>query len=184
MLRRTRVLRREEIDSLTKGMVSEGAREVTRDGASARDGVRVFRSADLRYAGQSHELTLPVGPNLAQSFHRLHERAYGYSRPGDEMELVTLRVRVEGPAPKLDWKKVFGPSRLSSVPRDLKPGRRRSPERVLRCLPRSSLPPRTRLSGPILVEEYSATTYVAEGFDLRVGDLGELVIDDRAGIRP
>src|SRR2546423_7084730 len=35
--------------------------------------------ADLRYRGQSFELTVPLGPELAGRFHRAHEERYGYA---------------------------------------------------------------------------------------------------------
>ena len=35
--------------------------------------------ADLRYAGQSFELTVPLGGDLAEAFHRAHEERYGYA---------------------------------------------------------------------------------------------------------
>src|SRR5204862_6164688 len=35
-------------------------------------------AADLRYAGQSFELTVPIQPGLAEAFHRAPEARYGY----------------------------------------------------------------------------------------------------------
>ena len=35
--------------------------------------------ADLRYRGQSFELTVPLGAGLADRFHELHEERYGYA---------------------------------------------------------------------------------------------------------
>ena len=37
--------------------------------------------ADLRYRGQSFELTVPLGDGLAERFHRAHEERYGYADP-------------------------------------------------------------------------------------------------------
>jgi N-methylhydantoinase A len=71
--------------------------------------------ADLRYAGQSFELTVPLQAELAAAFHRAHEERYGYADPSREIELVAVRtaeiregpplelpptepLRVEGPA--------------------------------------------------------------------------------------
>jgi N-methylhydantoinase A len=75
--------------------------------------------ADLRYAGQSFELTVPLGDRgggaLAEAFHRAHEDRYGYADRGRAIELVAVRtaevragpafelppgdpLRVEGPA--------------------------------------------------------------------------------------
>ncbi len=40
------------------------------------------RSADIRYAGQSYELTVPWNaPDPGAPFHREHQRVYGYSNP-------------------------------------------------------------------------------------------------------
>src|SRR5512133_2523989 len=43
-------------------------------------------AADLRYAGQSFELTVPIQPDLADAFHRAHEERYGYADRGREVE--------------------------------------------------------------------------------------------------
>jgi N-methylhydantoinase A/oxoprolinase/acetone carboxylase beta subunit len=48
--------------------------------------------ADLRYAGQSFELTVPLGPRLAERFHAAHEERYGYADTGRALELVAVRT--------------------------------------------------------------------------------------------
>jgi N-methylhydantoinase A len=58
--------------------------------------------ADLRYRGQSFELTVPLGPNLAGAFHRAHEARYGYADPEREIELVALRTAEVRPGPGLE----------------------------------------------------------------------------------
>ena len=55
--------------------------------------------ADLRYRGQSFELAVPLGPNLEERFHRLHEERYGYADPGRELELVAVRTAEVTPGP-------------------------------------------------------------------------------------
>jgi N-methylhydantoinase A len=56
-------------------------------------------TADLRYRGQSFELSVPLQPALAQAFHRAHEERYGYADESREIELVALRTAevVAGP---------------------------------------------------------------------------------------
>src|SRR5206468_7208311 len=44
--------------------------------------------ADLRYMGQSFELTVPLGGDVAEAFHRAHEARYGYANRSRELELV------------------------------------------------------------------------------------------------
>jgi N-methylhydantoinase A len=48
--------------------------------------------ADLRYAGQSFELTVPLGPGLAAAFHAAHEERYGYADRDRRIELVAVRT--------------------------------------------------------------------------------------------
>jgi N-methylhydantoinase A len=58
--------------------------------------------ADLRYRGQSFELTVPLGPGLAERFHRLHEERYGYADRARGLELVAVRTAEVTPGPKLE----------------------------------------------------------------------------------
>ena len=57
--------------------------------------------ADLRYRGQSFELTVASGPDLADRFHRAHEDRYGYADSSRTIELVALRRADVRPAPEL-----------------------------------------------------------------------------------
>jgi N-methylhydantoinase A len=56
--------------------------------------------ADLRYRGQSFELTLPLQDELAAAFHRAHEELYGFADRGREIELVAVRTADIRPGPE------------------------------------------------------------------------------------
>jgi N-methylhydantoinase A len=124
-----------------------------------KDGARFQKSLDVRYRGQGYELNIPYSPALLPAFHAEHARRYGYSHPGREVELVTLRLRGILPSPH---------SRLSSDNlRSRRAGRlERSPvvfdgKRVATPLyARSELIAGKRYTGPAIVTEYSATTVV------------------------
>ena len=63
--------------------------------------VRVKRSVDCRYQGQSFELTVPVdgadARRSSEAFGREHERTYGHRAGADEpVEIVSLRVVGQG----------------------------------------------------------------------------------------
>jgi N-methylhydantoinase A/oxoprolinase/acetone carboxylase beta subunit len=57
--------------------------------------------ADLRYAGQSFELTVPLQPNLADAFHRAHETQYGFAERDRTIELVAVRTAEVRRAPPI-----------------------------------------------------------------------------------
>jgi N-methylhydantoinase A len=70
--------------------------------------------ADLRYSGQSFELTVPLQDDLARAFHRAHADRYGYADEAREIELVAVRTADVVPGPELDLQatscyKVAGP---------------------------------------------------------------------------
>jgi N-methylhydantoinase A len=57
--------------------------------------------ADLRYRGQSFELTVPLGEGLAERFHRAHEDRYGYADRSRPVELVSVRTAEVRPGPRI-----------------------------------------------------------------------------------
>jgi len=59
-------------------------------------------AADLRYAGQSFELTVPIQSGLAEAFHRAHEERYGYADRGRDVELVAVRTAETTPGPEVE----------------------------------------------------------------------------------
>jgi len=71
--------------------------------------------ADLRYAGQSFELTLPLQDDLAEAFHRAHEEQYGFAERDREIQLVAVRTADirQGPElelPRCEETTVYGPA--------------------------------------------------------------------------
>ncbi len=73
--------------------------------------------ADLRYRGQSFELTVPLGGDLAERFHRAHGDRYGYADRERQVELVAVRTAdvVRGPElelPSGEPQRLSGPALL------------------------------------------------------------------------
>ena len=66
------------------------------------ESLRLRRALDMRYLGQSHELTIPFAPGEADSvidaFHKAHAGRYGYARPEAAVEIVTVRLTAVAPA--------------------------------------------------------------------------------------
>ncbi len=141
-------------------------------------GAELVRSADLRYAGQSYELTVPWhAADPATPFHQEHQRVYGYSNPERAIEIVTIRVRARLGAQK--------PLLLSKRRRSRavgKPVLRRvhcdGAWRNTPVYPRSSLTTGT-LRGPALVLDYGSTTLIPPGWTFSVDTFGSLKVERR-----
>ncbi|MCZ6634800.1 MAG: hydantoinase/oxoprolinase family protein, partial [bacterium] len=106
------ITRVERVDRLDPAVVEAAYRQLEAQGRATLEQERVgsedmgfLRQADIRYVGQSYELTLPLPEGelnaaeiarvLAQ-FHREHDRAYGFSAPGEPAEFVALRLTATG----------------------------------------------------------------------------------------
>ena len=62
----------------------------------APEKVTLLRSYDLRYLGQSYELTTPDAGNLRDtltSFHALHAQRFGHSHPEQPVQFVAVRLK-------------------------------------------------------------------------------------------
>jgi N-methylhydantoinase A len=72
--------------------------------------------ADLRYRGQSFELSVPLGPDLADRFHEAHETRYGYADRDRPIDLVAIRTADIRSAPQVT---VTGPALVARGPQVL-----------------------------------------------------------------
>jgi len=157
---------------------SDVEREFARLEAQARKdlpGARLARSADIRYAGQSYELTVPWhSRNPAAPFHAEHQRIYGYLDRERAIEIVTIRVRA-----KLAVKKPKLVSRRTHARTSKKAAGRRiyigGAWHDVPVYTRDSLVS-AKLRGPALVLDYGSTTLISPGWTFSVDKLGSLKI--------
>jgi N-methylhydantoinase A/oxoprolinase/acetone carboxylase beta subunit len=151
-------------------------REFTRLERIARKdlpGAELVRSADIRYTGQSYELTVPwLDDDPAAPFHQEHQRVYGYSNPERAIEIVTIRVRARLPVekPRLISKRT--PPRHAGKPL-FRRIRSAGAWRDTPVYPRSSLT-KLALRGPALIVDYGSTTLVPPGWRFSLDAFGSL----------
>ncbi len=139
--------------------------------------IRLERWIDMRYHGQSYELSFPYSRRFVPEFHRRHEQRYGYADPTRESEVVTIRVRVRGLSEKLRMAKdrpgAKDPKRALIKEKNVRfAGKTRRSRIYERALLRAG----NRILGPALIFEYSATTALPPGYTCRVDSYRNLVI--------
>ena len=129
--------------------------------------VRIQRSVDVRYRGQGYELNIPYTRSLIDGFQLEHERRYGYGYADRDVELVTLRVRATLRSPRVEAGAVekSGKAAPETALVDGKKARIYARESLARSL-----------SGPAVVTEYSATTFVPAGMRFEVDRVGNLIV--------
>jgi N-methylhydantoinase A len=141
---------------------------------------RTEKRLDLRYAGQSYELSVPFRRDFRELFHQEHEKAYGYAHAGRAMEIVNLRSRlvIKMPKPRLRAR-ARGSADDARAQVKTKPvwfaGRFHS----TRLYDRERLEAGTRIVGPAVIVEYSSTTVVPPDYSCEVDRCLNLILRTR-----
>jgi N-methylhydantoinase A len=148
--------------------MEERSRKLLRiEGVKEKD-VRCQRLVDVRYEGQSYELSVPLRSGIVtksavrsavRAFHRRHQTQYGYSQPDKPVEIVNVRSYCRGTAGTIG--EVAGTFAREEGP----VGKRRvwfTYGRGVECqvFQRNSLPPGTKREGPCVIEDYDSTLVI------------------------
>src|SRR5919201_631797 len=152
---------------------------------------RLVRTLDLRYRGQSHELTVtvPTGAltrqdleHVHEQFHEAHARAYGYSAREDPIELVNVRLTAIGVSPKPHVKALTpGKGDFNEAVKGERPVWFSETSGFTACpiVDRYRLRWGDVVPGPAVIEEVDSTTVVHPGYEALVNDDGNLLLRRR-----
>jgi N-methylhydantoinase A len=130
-------------------------------------GATLQRFADIRYAGQSYELTIAHDGD----FHTEHQRFYGYSDPHRPTETVTLRVRAVVKVERLSLKARRPRATAQPKRKVWLAGRWRN----IPAAPRQAFGPGP-VPGPLLITDYGSTTVVPAGWSLTGDAFGNVIL--------
>ena len=156
------------------------------------------RRAEMRYAGQFHDIEVPVPERLAgdaagtirERFDAEYARLYNVTLPGYAVQALNWRVRVTGPAPVIDIRGSFGTvrdaARTPAAPPMAPRTAAKAPRQIyipesggfveVRVYDRYRMPEGSTLAGPAIIEEAEATTLLWPGDRLTVDPQRNLVI--------
>ena len=165
----------------------EGRGALAREGVSADDMSFVYQ-ADMRYVGQSYELTIPLLDGditsdqlngILARFHSEHERSYGFKAEDEPVEFVALRLSAIGEISKPRIRELAKGSRDAS-------GALKGTRSVYfsendgwgECpiYNRYALRSGNEIQGPAIVEEVDSTTVVHPGYRAVVDRYGNLFL--------
>ncbi len=144
-----------------------------------------LRAVDFRYTGQAHELTIPMASpsldrsvlsELVSSFHDEHDRTYGHKAEDEPTEIVNLRLTASG--------RLHGavPTHSAHAHGTVDAHRRNvyfgptAGTLETQVIDRPSLST-SPTEGPLIIEEYDATTVVPPGCRTRLDEFNNIVID-------
>jgi N-methylhydantoinase A len=172
---------------LLDDMAQEGRKVLESSGLDSSE-IRYQRTADLRYIGQGHEVSvaLPDGvlgagdlPRIGAEFERTYESLYGRKGPDVPLEVINWRVVASGPRPDMNLKLPHGASKGGGA----RKGSRMAffPETngyvETAIYDRYALEPGMQFSGPAIVEERESTLIVGARGRARVDDKLNVVVE-------
>ena len=134
------------------------------------------RRADLRYRGQSFELTVEADSleKLEERFHAAHEQRYGYRMDDESVELVNLRLISTVPVekPELDEPEPEGEAESGTREANFD-----GEWQEVTVLDRERMGKGSEVSGPAIVEFKESTCVVRPGWRGAVDGVGTLVLE-------
>lgn len=143
-------------------------------------------SADMRYLGQSFEVTVALDgidlriagayEAIARAFGKAYAALYGDGSSNAPFEIINLRISAIGRTTKPRLPRLTG----ADATAPLKPARSREiyidgKTRHADVYDRDSLRPGHRFESPAIVEQYDTTSFIPPGFSCRVDDLGMII---------
>jgi N-methylhydantoinase A len=151
-------------EALTDAAIEQAVDELLADAPAAQ---RRSVSLDLRYAGQSFELTVPWAGDVREAFHALHEERYGYRDPDGVVELVTVQVTLTDPGPQVTLAAPGGATEPQGTRRVVIGGSDHEAA-IWRGDPATG----ARIHGPAVLQGPEATVLVPPGWSGDVDDTG------------
>ena len=185
----------QHVDQLDTAAVEETYRELEAQGGASleREEVRpedisFLRQVDMRYVGQSYELTVPLPAEqldtskiarVLDQFHIEHDRAYGYSAPTEPVEFVNLRLTAIGKIAKPRLRELAGNNTdIAAARKATRSVYFAERDGYVECpiYDRYLLGPSCVLTGPAIVEEIDSTTVIHPGYSAQVDRFGNLIL--------
>ncbi|MFU8652249.1 hydantoinase/oxoprolinase family protein [Methanotorris formicicus] len=164
----------EEVENIFVELIEEGIKEV-----GSFDEIKIIKQIDVRYKGQSYDITIPWTGDLGEvinNFHKKHEAIYKFSSLDEDVEFVNARVTIIGlltkPEIKYNEIKEYIPKPESYRKVYFTNGWEETP-----IYNRDKLKPGARFDGPAIVEEYDSTIVIPPNYHTIVDGYGSIRIE-------
>jgi N-methylhydantoinase A len=179
---RTHRVRLDAADPGTVDDIYEGLADRAREAATDPAQAAIQYRADLRYVGQSHELTVglprPFDAHDAETrFHAAHERTRGYRLPAEPVELVTLRVTATATSDQPE----LVHEGTNKTERTRRPAQFGCEARETPVYRREQVPSETTLAGPVIFEGGQSTVVVPPDWAATVDERGTIELAQTGG---
>lgn len=175
------------VNSIYRDFESQGKSLLAQEGVKS-EGMLSYKFMDMRYVGQSYELTIPLPSKEINTkdiddavalFHKEHEKAYGHCAPEEPVEIANLKLSASGLISKPKLREVErGGIRPEKALRTRRKVYFAEADSFLECpaYGRYRLTWGNVIRGPAIVDDKDATTVVHPGYQAAVDKFGNLIL--------
>jgi N-methylhydantoinase A/oxoprolinase/acetone carboxylase beta subunit len=182
ILKNADAVRPGELEKSFLVLESKGLEDMRADGFRDSD-ISFQRFVDLRYLGQSYEISVPFRTGstgrraLFEAFHREHEKLYSYRHRDRAVEIVNIRLKTIGVTEKVEFEKNRErrcPPKDAAIKTQTLCVKGRPHQAAV--YDRSRLRAGTKVAGPALVIDPESTAFLPPGYAARVDPFLNLII--------
>ncbi len=165
------------LDEQYKNLTASAVTDMVREGYVHED-LTFEPGLDMRYAGQSHELTIPCsGRGFRQEFHAAHEHRFGYRQPAAPLEIVNIRLKVIAATPPLLLQELPA----AKTPTPLAPDAHKQvwfagQPHTAAHYQRGQLSPGQAVKGPAIIFQYDTTTVIPPAWHATLDPYANLLL--------
>lgn len=164
-----------ELETLMAPLIEHGLADITAEGVPAAQ-IMLEPLLDMRYRGQSYELTVPFSPTFTADFHTAHARAYGHSEPAMPVEVVNVRLRATGHLPRPPLAPASIQTRQTPAPFESRPVILAAGPAETPFYEGAALQPGHHLTGPAVIVHPDTTIFIESGDMLQVDKYRNLIV--------
>ena len=173
----------EAIEPVFRELSETGRADLLTEGVAA-DQIQIERLLDIRYVGQSYELVVPYEGDLhaaVEAFHQAHERRFGYSDPGERVQIVNVRVKARGVSTPPELSRGEQSEATPATPADYRAvvfGVDGVPQAIdTPIYDRATLSAGQTIVGPAIVTQYDTTLVIPPGWHAAADVAGNLIME-------
>lgn len=155
--------------------------ELKKEGVMEKE-IQLKPTLDLRYQGQSFEINVPFSSNFKSDFFKAHRTLYGYIHKDQPIEIVTLRLTAIGNGgtssrSPLQESKNLSKKKTKPVSFDIQKFFYEKKSYMLPFYWRDQFSAGSKIKGPAVICEFSATTFIPPDFKGSVDGWGNLILN-------
>ncbi len=156
--------------------MEESGRKILKKENIPTDKTEIIKYLDMRYKGQSYELSIEYDNNFMENFHKEHKKIYSYSLGDEDIEIVNMRLIAKGKIAdiKIEELKNTGKKEIKQQSKQIF---YKGKFRKFFTYKRKDFSPGDKIRTPAIILSEFSTILIDEMFDIKVDEFLNLILE-------